>query len=56
MPRWFQPGEQLPQHSRADIQAIFDDWSARDAKERGREIRCYRDPDGHLVEVEQATG
>jgi catechol 2,3-dioxygenase-like lactoylglutathione lyase family enzyme len=47
----------------ADIQAIYDDWSARGAKfltppqDRGREIRCYlRDPDGHLIEVGQATG
>jgi hypothetical protein len=25
--------------------------------DRGREIRCYmRDPDGHLIEVGQATG
>jgi catechol 2,3-dioxygenase-like lactoylglutathione lyase family enzyme len=47
----------------ADIHAIYDDWSARGAKfltppqDRGREIRCYlRDPDGHLIEVGQATG
>ena len=47
----------------ADIQAIYDDWSARGAafltppQDRGREIRCYlRDPDGHLIEVGQATG
>jgi catechol 2,3-dioxygenase-like lactoylglutathione lyase family enzyme len=47
----------------ADIQAIYDDWSARGAEfltppqDRGREIRCYlRDPDGHLIEVGQATG
>jgi hypothetical protein len=40
----------------ADIQAIYDDWSARGAEfltapqDRGREIRCYlRDPDGHLI-------
>ena len=46
----------------ADIQAIYDDWSARGAKfltppqDRGRGIRCYlRDPDGHLIEVGQAT-
>ena len=26
-------------------------------QDRGREIRCYvRDPDGHLIEVGQATG
>jgi catechol 2,3-dioxygenase-like lactoylglutathione lyase family enzyme len=47
----------------ADIQAIYDDWSARGAEfltppqDRGPEIRCYlRDPDGHLIEVGQATG
>ena len=47
----------------ADIQAIYDDWSARGAEfltppqDRGSEIRCYlRDPDGHLIEVGQATG
>jgi catechol 2,3-dioxygenase-like lactoylglutathione lyase family enzyme len=41
-----------------DIQAVYDEWSARGAsfltppKDRGSEIRCYlRDPDGHLVEV-----
>jgi hypothetical protein len=40
----------------ADIQAIYDDWSARGAEfltppqDRGREIRCY------LIEVGQATG
>jgi catechol 2,3-dioxygenase-like lactoylglutathione lyase family enzyme len=46
----------------ADIQAIYHDWSARGAEfltppqDRGSEIRCYmRDPDGHLVEVGQAT-
>ncbi len=47
----------------ADITAIYADWSARGAefltppKDHGREIRCYvRDPDGHLIEVGQATG
>ncbi len=47
----------------ADIEAIHADWSARGAefltppKDHGREIRCYlRDPDGHLIEVGQATG
>jgi catechol 2,3-dioxygenase-like lactoylglutathione lyase family enzyme len=46
----------------ADIQAIYDNWSARGAEfltppqDRGPEIRCYlRDPDGHLIEVGQAT-
>jgi catechol 2,3-dioxygenase-like lactoylglutathione lyase family enzyme len=46
----------------ADVQAIYDDWSARGAefitppKDLGREIRCYvRDPDGHLIEVGQTT-
>jgi catechol 2,3-dioxygenase-like lactoylglutathione lyase family enzyme len=44
----------------ADIQAVYEEWSARGATfltppiDRGREIRCYmRDPDGHLIEVGQ---
>ena len=47
----------------ADIQKAYADWSARGAefltepKDHGREIRAYiRDPDGHLIEVGQATG
>ena len=47
----------------ADIEAIYKDWSAKGAefltepKDHGREIRAYvRDPDGHLIEVGQATG
>ena len=47
----------------ADIQQVYSDWSARGATfltppiDRGAEIRCYlRDPDGHLIEVGQATG
>jgi catechol 2,3-dioxygenase-like lactoylglutathione lyase family enzyme len=47
----------------ADIQAVYQDWSAKGAvfltppKDHGREIRCYiRDPDGHLLEVGQLTG
>jgi len=47
----------------ADIQAVYQDWSAKGAvfltppKDHGREIRCYmRDPDGHLIEVGQTTG
>lgn len=46
----------------ADIQAVYEEWSARGAEfltppqDRGAEIRCYlRDPDGHLIEVGQAT-
>jgi catechol 2,3-dioxygenase-like lactoylglutathione lyase family enzyme len=46
----------------ADIQAVYSEWSARGAEfltppqDRGAEIRCYvRDPDGHLIEVGQAT-
>lgn len=46
----------------ADIQAIYDEWSARGAEfltppqDLGTEIRCYlRDPDGHLIEVGQRT-
>jgi catechol 2,3-dioxygenase-like lactoylglutathione lyase family enzyme len=44
----------------ADVQAVYDAWSARGAEfltppiDRGREVRCYlRDPDGHLIEVGQ---
>jgi catechol 2,3-dioxygenase-like lactoylglutathione lyase family enzyme len=47
----------------ADIRAIYEEWSAKGAhfltepKDHGREIRAYvRDPDGHLIEVGQATG
>jgi catechol 2,3-dioxygenase-like lactoylglutathione lyase family enzyme len=47
----------------ADIRAVYEEWSSRGArfltppKDHGREIRCYlRDPDGHLIEVGQATG
>ncbi|MDJ0923939.1 MAG: VOC family protein [Acidimicrobiia bacterium] len=47
----------------ADIQNVYDEWSAKGATfltppiDRGAEIRCYmRDPDGHLIEVGQATG
>ena len=46
----------------ADVQAVYDDWSARGAnfltppKQHETEIRCYiRDPDGHLIEVGQTT-
>jgi catechol 2,3-dioxygenase-like lactoylglutathione lyase family enzyme len=47
----------------ADIASAYRDWSAKGAqfltepKDHGREIRAYiRDPDGHLIEVGQATG
>jgi len=47
----------------ADIQSVYNQWSARGAQfltpptDRGREFRCYiRDPDGHLIEVGQTTG
>ena len=47
----------------ADINQVYKDWSAKGATfltppiDRGAEIRCYmRDPDGHLIEVGQATG
>jgi catechol 2,3-dioxygenase-like lactoylglutathione lyase family enzyme len=47
----------------ADITRTYEEWSARGAefltepKDHGREIRAYlRDPDGHLIEVGQATG
>ena len=46
----------------ADIQAVYEEWSARGAEfltppqDRGAEIRCYiRDPDGHLIEVGQTS-
>jgi len=47
----------------ADIHQVYSDWTAKGATfltapiDRGAEIRCYlRDPDGHLIEVGQATG
>ena len=47
----------------ADIAAVYEEWRAKGATfltppiDRGSEIRCYlRDPDGHLIEVGQATG
>jgi len=47
----------------ADIHEVYEDWSAKGATfltppiDRGPEIRCYmRDPDGHLIEVGEATG
>ena len=47
----------------ADIAKAYREWSALGAefltepKDHGREIRAYiRDPDGHLIEVGQATG
>ena len=46
----------------ADINAVYEEWSARGAEfltppiDRGAEIRCYmRDPDGHLIEVGQSV-
>jgi catechol 2,3-dioxygenase-like lactoylglutathione lyase family enzyme len=45
----------------ADIQAVYEEWSARGAEflappeKRKTEYRCYmRDPDGHLIEVGQS--
>lgn len=47
----------------ADIAKVYREWSAKGAtfltepKDHGSEIRAYiRDPDGHLIEVGQATG
>lgn len=47
----------------ADIAAVYEDWKSRGAEfltepvDFGAEIRCYmRDPDGHLIEVGEATG
>ena len=46
----------------ADIHAVYKTWRDRGAQvltaptDRGPELRCYmRDPDGHLIEVGQAT-
>ena len=46
----------------ADIQALYNEWSARGAEfltppqQRATEIRCYiRDPDVYLIEVGQTT-
>ena len=46
-----------------DIHAVYEQWRDRGATfltpptDRGHELRCYmRDPDGHLIEVGQATG
>ncbi len=46
----------------ANIQQIYDDWSAKGAQfltppvDHGVELRCYlHDPDGHLIEVGQAN-
>jgi catechol 2,3-dioxygenase-like lactoylglutathione lyase family enzyme len=46
----------------ADILSLYEQWSAKGAefltppKQHATEIRCYiRDPDGHLIEVGQAT-
>src|SRR6202034_2370645 len=45
-----------------DIEAVYDEWSARGAefltppKQHETEIRCYvRDPDGYIIEVGQTT-
>ena len=47
----------------ADIARVHREWAAKGAqfltepKDHGHEIRAYmRDPDGHLIEVGQATG
>ena len=47
----------------ADIARTYQEWSGKGAefltepRDHGREIRAYlRDPDGHLIEVGQATG
>ena len=46
----------------ADIQEVYADWSAKGATfltppiDRGAEIRVFlRDPDGHLIELSEAT-
>jgi lactoylglutathione lyase len=47
----------------ADVAAVHRDWTDKgvefltEPKDHGQEIRAYvRDPDGHLIEVGQATG
>jgi catechol 2,3-dioxygenase-like lactoylglutathione lyase family enzyme len=47
----------------ADIEKTYKEWSVKgvqfltEPKDHGHEIRAYvRDPDGHLIEVGQATG
>ena len=47
----------------ASIQTKYEEWCSKGAEfltppiDRGAEIRCYmRDPDGHLIEVGEATG
>jgi len=42
---------------------VYEEWSSKGAsfltepKDHGTEVRAYiRDPDGHLIEVGQATG
>lgn len=47
----------------ADVHATYETWRARGGEfltpptDLGAEIRCYlRDPDGHLIEVDQTTG
>jgi predicted enzyme related to lactoylglutathione lyase len=47
----------------ADIQSTDEQWSAKGATfltpptDRETELRCHmREPDGHLIEVRQATG
>jgi lactoylglutathione lyase len=47
----------------ADIAAVHREWTAKgvefltEPKDHGQEIRAYvRDPDGHLIEIGQATG
>jgi lactoylglutathione lyase len=47
----------------ADIAAVHREWTAKgvefltEPKDHGQEVRAYvRDPDGHLIEIGQATG
>jgi lactoylglutathione lyase len=47
----------------ANIHQKYQEWAAKGAqfltepKDRGGEIRCFmRDPDGHLIELGEATG
>ena len=63
IPEWQGPGDPRAKIRVADIHQTYREWSAKGAqfltepKDRGDEIRCYiRDPDGHLIEIGQATG
>ena len=60
----FQALSRFEENHQVDLaaNAVYEQWRARGAEfltpptDRGAELRCYlRDPDGHLIEVGQAT-